>query len=117
LPAAWNWRRFLVKKLGRSRCQDKPDPRCRIGDETPQPDDDSDVGEHLATFSREHHHVLTDDANFYVYRRVPRRRATTDTPSRLELLSRRLKEMNTRNRDFWADRIRQGKVAADGGGW
>ena len=59
-----------------------------------------DVGEHLATFSRQHHHVLSDDANFYVYASRPCRRAVADgKPSRLELLSRRLKDLNERNRE------------------
>jgi hypothetical protein len=62
-----------------------------------------DLAEHVATFARQHHYVLSDDANFYVYARRPQRRAVADgEPTRLELLSQRLKDLNERNREFWS---------------
>jgi hypothetical protein len=67
---------------------------------------DSDLGEHLATFSREHHEVLSDDANYYLYSKRPKRQATTDGPTRLDRLSQRLKAMNEKNREFWSERRR-----------
>ena len=106
------------KFVGRWRSYDKPDRKCRItvGDEAPdKPDDDSDVGEHVMTLSREHHHVLADDKNFYVYQRVPKRRSTTDEPSRLERLSAALRNLNERNTSFCDARIKEGKVMSDGG--
>ena len=63
--------------------------------------DVSSVGEHLATFSQERHHVVSDGENFYVYAKK-RRPASAVRDNRLELLSERLKDLNERNREFWA---------------